>query len=208
MTELLGVDVASFQGLPAQWRAAAGHISYVAVKLTELEPPSAAYPNGNHYVNPDAKADWAYAKSRGYGRIAYLYGHPATSPAETVDLFCSVLVQLGLEDGDGIMLDHEWTDGLSPAKVSAWAVDVMGRLAKRLARTPLLYTYLNFAETANCTGLGGYPLAISDPSSPPGHPRIPPPWRRWAIHQYATGGAIDRDIANFTDLAAMRFASW
>src|SRR6185437_4028557 len=51
---LHGVDVASFQGRPANWKHLAGPISWAAVKITELEP------NGVHYVNPDAAADWAY----------------------------------------------------------------------------------------------------------------------------------------------------
>ncbi len=104
------------------------------------------------------------------------------------------------------MLDLETTDGLGPAAVSAWAVKVMAGLAKALKRKPILYTFLSFAEEGNTKGLGKYPLWISDPSSPEGHPRVPAPWKTWAIHQYSTSGAIDRDVADFATVSAMEQA--
>jgi len=35
---------------------------------------------------------------------------------------------------------------------------------------------------------------------------VPRPWRHWAIHQYDISGPIDRDVANYPSLAAMRRA--
>ena len=70
---LHGVDVSSFQGLPSNWKHAAGPISWAAVKITELEP------NGVHYVNPDAGPDWAYLDRQNLNRVAYLFGHPSVN---------------------------------------------------------------------------------------------------------------------------------
>jgi hypothetical protein len=191
------VDVASFQGPPAQWRSAAGNISWAAVKLTELGA------SGSRYVNPDAAADWAYLKQNGKGRIAYLYGHPSTSAATTVSFFAAEARKLGLGDRDGVALDLEVTDGRTAAQVARWAVSVQEGLSRTLHRTPVLYTFLSFAEGGNCAGLGRYPLWIADPSSAEGRPRVPGPWRTWAIHQYSQSNNLDRDVANYASRTAM-----
>jgi lysozyme len=192
-----GVDVASYQGPPGAWQGEAGRYDWAAVKLTELQP------SGVRYINPDAAADWAFLGRHGKGRVAYLFGHPAVSAADTVNFFLGELRSLTVADPDGVMLDLEVTDGLSPGQVNSWASDVMARLERALLRPPVLYTYLDFAYSGNTASLGKYPLFIADPSSPPGRPRVPPPWRTWTIHQYDISGAIDRDVANFASLAAM-----
>lgn len=197
---LLGVDVSSFQGSPSSWHAAAGKAKWVAVKLTELQP------NNVPFVNPDAAKDWAFVASKKLGRIAYMFGHPSTSPEESVALFANEIAKLGLRDTDGLMLDLEVTDGLLPAEVSAWAGAVMADLHKQFNRTPILYTFIDFAKEGNTQGLGKYPLWISDPSSPAGHPVVPPPWKDWVIHQYSTSAPIDRDVAKFATVAAMQKA--
>ncbi len=197
---LHGVDVSSFQGLPSHWSQVAGPISWAAVKITELEP------NGVHYVNPDAGPDWAYLQRQNLNRVAYLFGHPSVNAGDTVTFFLSELDKLGLHDGDGIALDLEVTDGLGPAAVSAWARNVASQLHARTGRQPVIYTFLSFAESGNCAGLGHYPLWIADPSSAMGRPQVPAPWTAWTMHQYRIIGAIDRDVAKFASPAAMRAA--
>jgi lysozyme len=194
---VVGVDVSSFQGQPRDWTGVAGRFSWAAVKITELEP------DGTRYVNPDAAADWSWLHGHGKGRIAYLYGHPSVSAEETVSFFAHELRNLRLRDRDGIALDLETTDGRSPSQVDAWALAVLRDLASRLHRTPLIYTFLSFAEAGNTARLGHYPLWIADPSSRKGHPRVPAPWKTWAIHQYVITGPIDRDVANYASERAM-----
>jgi hypothetical protein len=184
---LTGVGVSSCRGAPGAWRGAAGNISW-AVKLTELEP------GGTRYVDPDAAADWTWLRRDGKYRIAYVFGHPSVSAAETVDYFLAELGTLGLEPSDGVSLDLEVTDGRSPAEVSARAAAVMADLASKLKRTPVPCTFLSLAREGNCAALGRFPLWIADPSSRAGHPQVPPPWRTWAIHQHDISGSIDRDL--------------
>jgi lysozyme len=198
-----GVDVSSFQGAPASWAENAGAIQWAAVKITELQPPGSA---PVRYTNPDAGADWAYLKQQGLVRVAYLFGHPSVNAAASVSFFAEQLNALGVEDGDAVALDHEVTDGLGPAAVSDWAVSVLSDLHTTFGRLPLIYTFLNFADAGNCAGLGSYPLWMSDPSRAAGHPRVPAPWRTWALHQYATSGNIDRDVSSYATPAAMRAA--
>jgi len=195
-----GVDVASFQGLPGQWKAAAGNIDFAAVKVTELQPA------GTRYVNPDAAADWAFLGQQGHARIAYLFAHPTASAAATAEFFASELGQLGYTDRDIICIDLETADGQAPGHVASWTAQLAELLAGTLDRNPLLYTFLNFAQAGNCAGLGHLPLWIADPSSPAGHPRVPAPWPEWVIHQYAITGGIDRDQGNYPTAAAMTAA--
>lgn len=195
-----GVDVSSFQGKPSAWQAEAGEVKWVAVKLTELQA------NGVPFINPDAAADWAFARDKKLGRIGYMFAHPSQGTGESVALFARELKQLGLRDSDGLMVDLEVSDGRSPTEVKAWADKVMADLRTMFNRKPLLYTFIDFARQGNTKGLGEYPLWISDPSSAPGHPVVPPPWKDWTIHQYSISGAIDRDVAKFATVAAMEEA--
>jgi GH25 family lysozyme M1 (1,4-beta-N-acetylmuramidase) len=192
-----GVDVAVYQGPPADWRSEAGKITWAGVKLTELEP------GGVRYVNPDAADDWRWLRANKKGRIAYLFGHPSTGPVDSVAFFTSELRKLGLEDHDAVALDLETSDGLTPQQVDAWAVTVMEQLHRRLHRMPLLYTFISFAEQGNCNSLGKYPLWLADPSNPRGKPAVPAPWKTWAIQQYVITGPIDRDVANYRTMAEM-----
>ena len=195
---LPGIDVSSFQQAPGRWMPLAGKIEFAAVKVSEL---SAA----GSYVDPDAAADWAALGKAGLGRLGYLFAHPAMGVTPTVDLFLSALRPLGLDDGDAVAVDLEVSSGLSSAAVSGWAQDVCGLLERETGRKAVLYTFLDFALEGNCAGLGGYPLWIADPSSPAGKPHVPAPWTSWSLHQYSQS-PMDRDVANYPDLAAMKAA--
>jgi GH25 family lysozyme M1 (1,4-beta-N-acetylmuramidase) len=197
---LRGVDVSSFQGRPGQWKSEAGRIAWAAVKITELEP------NGTRYVNPDAAADWAFLHRNQKVRVAYLFGHPSVNSAHTVSFFLEEMHKLGLHDDDAVALDIEVTDGRSPSEVAAWCGRVTSELRHRTGRHPVVYTFLSFAEAGNCRGLGHLPLWIADPSSRPGRPRVPRPWKTWTMHQYNITGSIDRDLAKFTSRAKMAAA--
>jgi len=195
---LPGCDVSSFNGAPGQWKPLAGDISWAAVKVSE-------YSAAGEYVNPDFHADWAALGTAGLGRVAYLFAHPAMSASETVALFLDTAGPV-LTAQDAVAVDLEVTDGLGPAAVAAWALGVLRTLRARLDREPLLYTFLSFADDGNCAGLEDFPLWIADPSSPAGKPRVPVPWRTFAIHQWSISAPLDRDVAAFASLKAMRAA--
>jgi lysozyme len=198
MSLLDGVDVASFQGAPGQWQAAAGGIGWAAVKLTELSP--------SRYIDPDADADWAWLGRAGKVRVGYLFGHPSVSESATVAYFIAECSRLGLENDDAVAVDLEVTDGRGPADVAEWARTVLGTLHSALGRVPLIYSYPAFIEAGNLAGCEDYPLWLSDPNHPAGRPAVPRPWTTWAIHQYQTSDQIDRDVISWPDLAAMRAA--
>jgi lysozyme len=198
MPDIRGVDVASFQGEPGQWvhlPQAAG-IQWAGVKFSEAEP------SGNLYRNPDAKDDWAWLKANKKGRVAYLFAHPSVSVRTTVSLFKSMTDELGLEPADGVAIDAETTDGLSPATVASWLRELASELAALYGRRIIIYTFIDFALEGNCEGLEVYPLWIAS-ITPAGLPTVPRPWKDWFAQQYSQAQPIDQDVAHFSSLAAM-----
>jgi lysozyme len=201
MPDIKGVDLASFQGEPGQWTKLPGAqgIQWAAVKFTEVSPQFGVY------ENPDAKDDWDYLLAHKLGRVAYLFAHPSISIDATIGPFAAMVEQLGLLPGDGIAVDLEVTDGLSPAAVAAWAQELFANLVRLFGRRPLVYTFVNFIETGNCHGLDAYPLWIASLTTP-GLPQVPHPFTNWFAQQYAQAGPIDQDVAHFSSLAAMQAA--
>lgn len=212
MPDIPGIDVASFQGEPGAWSKlpAAKAAQWAAVKFTEVR-----LENGRVkvYENPTAKDDWDWlwcqehkvTPSRPMGRIAYLFAHPSVSVPDTVAAFKAMTDRLGLLDTDGVCIDLETTDGLSPATVSSWARALAAELAMVYGRRPIIYTYEDFIHQGNCDGLGQYFLWIASIRTP-GLPRIPGVWQDWFAQQYAQDGNLDRDVAHFSTLSAMRAA--
>jgi lysozyme len=207
MPDIKGVDVASWQGTPAQWvhDPGAQGIQWAAVKFSELQP-------GNiDYENPDAKADWDWLwwqenhEGHPMGRIAYLYAHPSVSVGATVSAFKNMTDRLGLLPGDGVCVDLETTDNMSPAAVASWARALFAELEALYGRRVILYTYISFITSGNCEGLENYPLWIASITTP-GIPQVPAPFKDWFAQQYSQAGNIDQDVAHFSSLAAMRAA--
>ena len=204
MPDIRGVDVASFQGEPkgplgwAHLPGAQG-IQWAAVKFTEVSHQFGVF------ETPQAKDDWDFLWERKLGRIAYLFAHPSVSVQATIGPFKAMTDRLGLLPGDGIAVDLEVTDGLSPAQVASWARELFSELARLYGRRPILYTFVSFIQDGNCDGLEIYPLWIASLVTP-GIPVVPHPFTDWFAQQYAQNGAIDQDVAHFSSLEAMRTA--
>lgn len=195
MANAQGLDVSSFQGT-FDWQAEKGAISYGFMKATE----------GNTVTDPQFARNWQQAKAIGVVRGAYCFAHPSDGAASNAAHFLSVVRGQGLDAGDLLALDLEVSDGLAPARVAAFARNWCADVQKATGRTPIVYTFIDFAREGNCAGLGGQPLWIADPSSPAGHPTVPAPWTRWYFHQYATN-IVDRDVFNGNTAALEEFAN-
>lgn len=151
---------------------------------------------GLGYNDPPFAARWKTLGQRGTLRGAYHFGHPKNDPTAEAEHFLRVVRAAGLAPGDMLVLDHEVSDGTSPAHCAAWARTWCQHVTDAVGRRPVVYTFLSFAWEGRCEGLGGYPLWIADPSRGPAHPRVPAPWKSWVMHQYAETGGIDRDVFN------------
>jgi lysozyme len=201
MPDIKGIDLASYQGEPRQWvhEPAAQGMEWAAVKFTEVSPQGV-------YDNPTAKADWDYLWEHKLGRVAYLFAHPSASVQHTLDAFKAMTGKLGLLPEDGVAVDLEVTDGLSPAAVASFARELCAALAATYGRRPIVYTNLDTARRGNCEGLENYFLWIANPGRPAGLPEVPGPWKDWFAQQYNLAPPVDQDVAHFSSLAAMQAA--
>jgi hypothetical protein len=197
MPDIRGVDLASYQGEPGQWAKlpAVQGIEWAAVKFTE----------GSDYRNPDAKADWDFLWEHKLGRIAYLYAHPSVSVSATVQAFKAMTDKLGLEPGDGVAVDLEVSDGMSPAAVASWARELFAELEALYGRRIILYSMVSFIRDGFCEGLENYLLWIASITTA-GIPQIPAPFKDWFAQQYSLTPPVDQDVAHFSSLAAMQAA--
>lgn len=196
MADAAGVDVSNFQ--PSfDWQAERGRISFAFIKATE----------GTTFTDPDFATNWRQAKAVGLVRGAYHFANPKNPAADEVSSFLSVVRAQGLRRGDLLALDLEVTDGLPPSQVAGYAQAWCAGVARATGHTPVVYTFLSFAQQGNCAGLGRYPLWIAEPSAPPGRPSVPGPWTTWAFHQYGTtlvgSNTVDVDVFH-GDAAALR----
>ena len=195
-----GIDISNFQ--PSfDWAAEKGKISFAFIKATE----------GKTFKDPEFATNWQHAKALGIVRGAYHFGHPRNGAAVDAAAFLAVVRAHGLAAGDLLALDLETTDGLPPAQVSRYARNWCADVAKATGLTPIVYTFLSFAQEGNCAGLGRYPLWIAEPSAPAGHPVVPRPWTKWAFHQYGTArvgnNTVDVDVFNGDRAALKAFAN-
>jgi hypothetical protein len=200
MPDIKGIDLASWQGLPGEWKndQASRGIYWAAVKFTEVGP-------GGVYRNPDAKADWDFLYEHDLGRIAYLYAHPSAGVVATVEAFRAMTNGLGLLPGDGVAVDLEVSDGLSPAEVASWARELFAELEALYGRRIILYANDSFLGGGFCEGLENYLLWVASVTTP-GLPRVPPPFKDWFAHQFSLTPPVDQDVAHFSALSAMRAA--
>ena len=200
MADAEGIDLSSFQ--PSfDWAAEKGRISFAFIKATE----------GTTIRDPDFATNWQQAKALGIVRGAYHFAHPSNGAAAESQAFLDVVRAHGLTAGDLLALDLETSDGLSPARVAEYAGNWCADVHKATGHTPIVYTFLAFAQQGNCAGLGRYPLWIAEPSAPAGRPVVPEPWSTWKFHQYGTTrvgtNTVDVNVFNGDTAALKAFAN-
>ncbi len=200
MANAEGIDLSSFQ--PSfDWSAEKGRISFAFIKVTE----------GTTIRDPEFAVNWQRAKELGIVRGAYHFAHPRNGAAAESRAFVDQVRAHGLNAGDLLALDLEVSDGLSPAQVAEYARNWCSDVHKTTGHTPVVYTFLSFAQQGNCAGLGHYPLWIAEPSAPPGRPVVPHPWSTWKFHQYGTArvgtNTVNVNVFNGDTAALKAFAS-
>ena len=200
MADAAGIDLSSYQ--PSfDWSAEKGRISFAFAKATE----------GTTIRDPEFAANWQHAKALGLVRGAYHFAHPKNGAATEARAFLDTVRKHGLKAGDLLALDLETSDSLSPARVADYAQNWCADVHHATGHTPIVYTFLGFAEQGNCAGLGHYPLWIAEPSAPAGRPTVPKPWSAWRFHQYGTArvgsNTVDVDVFNGDTAALKKFAN-
>jgi lysozyme len=187
MSDLKMRDISAWNGVP---NITSLDADIVAIKATE----------GTGYLSPVFAQDWTNAERAGKARMAYHLLHPSLSSLAQVRFFLDSVKAAGLKDRDGLCVDFEETDGLDAGNVAQKGREFRDAVEKETKCKLVVYTFINFAQSGNCEGLGNQPLWIADPSDLPAHPRVPLPWTDWMFHQYGQRRGIDEDLCNFSSL--------
>lgn len=187
MTDVRGIDLASYQGYP-DWTAVANSgIAFAITKATE----------GVAYTNPTFGHNWDGAKSFNITRGAYHFGRPSlNSPEAEGEFFAGTVIRAGFETGDLAVLDLEDTDAFGD--LGGWTLAWLRYVEQRLGVKPLLYTGAWYSGPHNLgayPGLGDYGLWLAAYQGT--MPQPPAPWNVVAIWQYSARGTvagIDGDV--------------
>ncbi|MEV0280100.1 GH25 family lysozyme [Streptomyces sp. NPDC050610] len=178
---LHGIDVSSYQSE----KYPVDDIDFAFVKVTE----------GTSYTNPKWVAQRDRARKAGLVVGYYHFGSAGSMTAQG-DYF---LGKIKLRAGDILAFDWESTSVTCKEK-DAWLAHVK---RKAPGHKVILYCNRDYWLHRDTTSQAGDGLWIADPEHAAGHPAVKHPW---TFHQYSSAGNLDRDVANFADMDALR--SW
>jgi len=178
-----GIDVADYQGPTPDVSGS----QFVLIKATE----------GTSVVNGDQAAQAAHARAAGLLVGFYHFLHGGSIP-EQAQYF---VTQCASVPGDSLWIDWETTEDGTHATGAEKDAMLAAVKALRPDHRVGLYCDLTFWKTIDTTSDCGDALWIADPDALAGHPAVT---HAWTIHQYAVSGGIDRDVANFASVEAMR----
>ena len=188
-----GLDVSNFQGR-YNWAAAVKAMPGLAFGVHRATQGLGAA--GTNSPDPDAVWNHQQIRDNNLRRGAYHFLDPRLDGAAQARYFVDTLDGIGLVKNDMLWCDNE-TPGSSPQAVAACAGAFMGELVKLRPENPCgVYTFINFASTGNCHGLGGYPLWLAYPAATA--PVPPPPWVNWDLWQWGLRNGTDADAFNGT----------
>ena len=185
-----GLDVSSFQG-HFDWQGTSG-LSFGTFRLTQ----GLGSPGTN---SPDPFAAWNHREiaKAGLHRGAYHFLDPRLPGAQQAAYMVAEHAQLGTTSHDSFWCDNETSAGVSPGAVAACAKAFMHELDKLVPHNPRgVYTFIDFAASGCCEGLGGWPLWLAYPSAT--SPKPPPPWHNWRFWQWGVRNGTDADAFNGT----------
>lgn len=174
-----GADIAGYQA-NSGWEKG---LDFVLIKATE----------GASFVNSkfQAQRDTATAAKLITGFYHFARGGSMTAQA---DHFLDVV---GRPVRTGEILAFDWEDtAVSSAEKDAWIKYTKAKSGRKV----ILYCNRDFWLNRDTSGYYGDGLWIADPDAPAGQPRVQAPW---LIHQYSEVGALDHDVAQFANRAAM-----
>jgi lysozyme len=190
-----GLDVSNFQGR-FSWAGTTG-LSFGIYRMTQ------GLGAGVNSPDPDAQWNHDQIRAKGLHHGAYHFLDPALPGAAQARYFVARHQAIGLGAADMLWLDSE-TAGSSPAATAACAQAFMTELQALCPRNPKgVYTFISFATSGHCAGLGRWPLWLAFPAA--AAPQPPPPWARWAFWQWGLRNGVDADAFNGT---AAQLSAW
>lgn len=155
---------------------------------------------GNFFLDPEFGDNWIFAKTHEKARVAYHFLHPSIPGLQQAQFFLDQVSRYGLENGDMFAVDAETTDGQPVPVFQEVIKEFCDYLHAQTKAIPFAYSNIFTIQAGNLDTVSSLPLWIADPSSPPGHPRVPHPFEGWLIHQYGIIRGIDADVVNATSV--------
>lgn len=214
---ILGVDVHAGYGTIDWPRAAAAGVRFAIAKCTE----------GNEGKDARHDANIVGARAAGLYVGSYLYAfplptddkHPGRSPLEQARRFWFESGGVGSRPGElPPTIDFEWPPHyerdkktsrivdrwaewkVTPASIIAWAEECVTEMERLWGRTPILYTYPDFAQSLGgelrASTLGRCPLWMANYTHPNAwmppegtRPIVPKPWKDALLWQFSADGS-------------------
>lgn len=181
---LHGIDVSNWQGVVDWGGHAKTGVSFAFAKATE----------GSTFTDRWFGRNWTGMRESWIVCGAYHFARPEGDPEAQAGHFLGAVRQAGgLRRGDLLALDLETSDRLPAPRVARFARRWCRAVMAQSGVTPVIYTFLAFAQNGNCAGLEDHPLWIAAPDQPRGRPAVPGPWDRWTIHQHSHN-PVDRNV--------------
>ncbi len=185
-----GLDVSNFQGA-FPWSQQSG-LSFGIYRLTQGLSTA-----GTNSPDPTAQHNHDGIKALGIRHGAYHFLDPFEDGTAQAALFIAAHKRIGLDETDMLWLDNENARNPGPAQTAGCARAFMAELDKLCPRNPRgVYTFISYATTGHCAGLGKYPLWLAFPASTA--PQPPPPWAHWTFWQWGARKGVDADAFNGT----------
>ena len=184
---LRGADVSAYQGDIDWGRVRGAGVGFAVVKATE----------GLTWRDPRFSAGrWSAMRAAGLIRGAYHFARPQPGRRgrDEAAYFASIIESVGGRDSDDLplVLDLEWSQGLSATGVVVWSDDFGAEIKRQTGRGCILYTggfYKNLGQVRAPTLCGVLWIAHY------GVPRPTLPWawrdRDWTFWQYTSAGRVD-----------------
>lgn len=220
----LGIDVSSYQDTVNWTNVKSAGITFAYAKAAE-----GTSTDGYVGEDPDFVSNITHAKSAGVLIGAYYFCHPETdtglSGADAeAQYFWGIISNYVTTNGSYLMpaLDFEsdvadagYTQTTLSEWVNEWCNDITNyAYAKGVVVTPVVYTYVDYANGTSGNGPGvnstvtQWPLWMASPngdSPQTGAPSATAPWSTWTLWQYGqadisgiTTGVVDEDVFDGT----------
>ncbi len=173
---VLGIDIASYQGVPDFAQVTGAGYRFVLNKATE----------GTTYTNPRFAVTWPAIAAAGLARGVYHFAQPDQNTAKAEAAYFVQAIG-ALAQGDVLALDIEAGSG----DLSAWVLAWLQAVDAATGVTPIIYSSSSFMAAHGLTGdtaLSGYGLWLAEYGVPT--PTVPAPWGFWALWQNSGNGTV------------------
>lgn len=178
-----GIDVSKWQGA-IDWAKVAKTQKFVIARVSD-----------GTYLDTWFDSYWPDIAAHGMVRGAYQFFEPAQDPIVQAD----ILLQKMGPMVPGMLpptLDVEATGGKTPAQVEAGVQQWVDYVTAKLGVAPIIYTGNWFWDpNVGSSAQSGLPVWVSYYCSGC-CPKIPLPWKTWAIWQYSDKGAVSGVAGN------------